>query len=115
MQGNAPLPWLPLTRALLRPPVGELSEVEAAEKWGYRRPRFLADAIAQHEQFKSLLEDADVQVDMLEAAPDELVDSCYACDPALVAPHGVLILRPAKETRLAEAELMERSAHAMGK
>jgi N-dimethylarginine dimethylaminohydrolase len=114
LQGNAPLPWLPLTRALLRPPVGELTESEAVSEWGYRRPRILADALAQHEQFKTLLEDSNVQVDMLEAAPGELVDSCYACDPALVAPSGLLILRPAKAARLPEADLMERSAQAMG-
>ena len=114
MQDNAPLPWLPLTRALLRPPVGELTESKAVSEWGYRRPRLLADALAQHQQFKSLLEAADVQVDMLEAAPSELVDSCYACDPALVAPGGLLILRPAKGARLAEIDLMLRSAHELG-
>jgi N-dimethylarginine dimethylaminohydrolase len=103
-----------LKRALLRPPVGDLSDPANAEKWGYRRPRELARALTQHQQFKSVLEDAHVQVQLMDTAPDHLVDSCYACDPALVTPRGLIILRLAKEERMAEAELMAHSAHKMG-
>src|SRR5262249_9553672 len=62
-----------------------------------------ARLLREHEELAAVLQSSGAEVVFGDVVPRGL-DSIYTFDPALVTPEGVVILRPGKETRRAEAE-----------
>lgn len=93
-----------LTQVAMRRPGAILTA--SADEWHYAKP-INADALrAQYEAFAELLEAAGVQIRWLaDDATDSLADSVFTYDPSFVIAAGVIILRPGKPARRAEAEL----------
>jgi N-dimethylarginine dimethylaminohydrolase len=101
----------PLRRVLVRPPAP--SALARWREYGWRNEPDAARISAEHEAFRAAI--AAAGVDVVVAEPDpENPDAVYVYDPALVAPHGAVVLRPGKTGRLAEAALIERDLEAAG-
>lgn len=87
----------PLRRALLVAPTLE-GDFAAA---GWRQPD--AELLRrQHESFCELLASLGVEVEVLPAQGDGLVDSCFAYDPVFMTGGGAIVFRMAKDVRRAE-------------
>jgi dimethylargininase len=98
-----------LRRVLLRRPGATVRWRE----YGWRSEPNAKTIVAEHEAFASLLEEAGAEV--IVAEPDDRnPDAVYVYDPALVANDGAVLLRPGKEGRRAEPELMEDALRAAG-
>jgi dimethylargininase len=92
-----------VTRILVRPPVTE--DVPSWETLGWRAapdPARLAD---EHARFRVALASAGADVIEARGEPGNL-DSIYVYDPALVTPHGAILLRPGKAGRRGEPEAL---------
>jgi dimethylargininase len=93
-----------LRRVLVRAP-----EAEAATAWreyGWRAEPDAGKLAAEHEAFCRLLADAGAEVVVGGSPQPGNPDAIYVYDPALVAAHGAILLRPGKEGRLGEPDAM---------
>jgi dimethylargininase len=94
----------PLQRVLVRPPAP--GSWAAWKSYGWRSEPDPARLEEEHEAFRALLEEAGAEV-VVAATPHALdPDAIYAYDPALVTDDGALLLRPGKEGRRGEVEVM---------
>jgi len=93
-----------LRRVLVRPPAA--GGWAAWKSYGWRSEPDPVRLEEEHEAFRGVLEEAGVEV-VVAATPHALdPDAIYAYDPALVADDGALLLRPGKEGRRGEVEVM---------
>jgi N-dimethylarginine dimethylaminohydrolase len=98
-------------RILVRPPAPE--DVGSWQRLGWRAAPDLDGLEREHEAFRALLVDAGVELVEARGEPGNL-DSLYVYDPALIAPRGVILLRPGKEGRLGEPEALRPTLEAAG-
>jgi dimethylargininase len=93
-----------LRRVLVRPPAP--GSWAAWKPYGWRGEPHPARREEEHEAFRALLADAGVEV-IVAATPHSLdPDAIYVYDPALVTDDGAGMLRPGKEGRRGEVEVM---------
>jgi dimethylargininase len=93
-----------LQRVLVRPPAP--GSWAAWKPYGWREEPDPARMEEEHEAFRALLGDAGVEV-IVAATPHSLdPDAIYVYDPALVTDDGAVMLRPGKEGRRGEVEVM---------
>jgi dimethylargininase len=93
-----------LRRVLVRPPAP--GSWAAWKPYGWREEPDPACMEEEHEAFRTLLGDAGVEV-IVAATPHSLdPDAIYVYDPALVTDDGAVMLRPGKEGRRGEVEVM---------
>jgi dimethylargininase len=94
----------PLRRVLVRPPAP--GSWAAWKPYGWRGEPDPARMEAEHEAFRALLADAGADV-FVAATPHPLdPDAIYVYDPALVTDEGAVMLRPGKEGRRGEVDVM---------
>jgi dimethylargininase len=92
----------PLRRVVVRAPSPE--SVAAWQAFGWRSEPD-ADRIAEeHEAFRAILEDAGAEVVLAQTPVPLSPDSIYVFDPALMTPHGAVLLRPGKDGRRVEVD-----------
>ncbi len=104
--------WAPLRRVYVRAPRPEDADAWATYGWhGLPDP---AAAAAEHAAFRDLLTEAGAEVVLGSAPVHGDPDHIYAYDPVLVTDDGVIVLRPGKEGRRAEAEASEADLTATG-
>jgi dimethylargininase len=93
-----------LRRVLVRPPVP--SSWAAWKAYGWRAEPDPVRMGEEHEAFRTLLAEAGAEV-VVAATPQALdPDAIYVYDPALVSDRGALLLRPGKEGRRGEVEVL---------
>jgi dimethylargininase len=93
-----------LRRVLVRPPAP--GSWAAWKPYGWREEPDPARMEEEHEAFRALLGDAGVEV-IVAATPHSMdPDAIYVYDPALVTDDGAVMLRPGKEGRRGEVEVM---------
>jgi dimethylargininase len=93
-----------LRRVLVRPPAA--GAWAAWKSYGWRSEPDPVRLEEEHEEFRAVLEEAGAEV-VVAATPHALdPDAIYAYDPALVTDEGALLLRPGKEGRRGEVEVM---------
>jgi dimethylargininase len=93
-----------LRRVLVRPPAP--GSWAAWKSYGWRGEPDPAGLEEEHWAFRALLEDAGAEV-VVAGTPHALdPDAIYAYDPALVADEGAIMLRPGKEGRRGEVDVM---------
>src|SRR6186713_2985507 len=88
-----------LERVLVRPPLPE--DGARWREYGWHSAPDHAAAAAEHEAFRSLLEDAGAEVVVSSHDPGN-PDAIYVYDPVLVGSEGAVLLRPGKEGRRGE-------------
>ena len=96
----------PLQRVLVRPPLAE--DVGHWREYGWRSAPDHAAAVAEHEHFRSLLEDAGAEVVVSHHDPGN-PDAIYVYDPVLVGAAGAVLLRPGKDGRRTEPDAIASS------
>ena len=101
--------YSPLKKALVRQPSAMSSSVEAWAGEGYASPRDPVRALEEHAGFVDALRREGVEVTVLPPEPLEQMDGCYACDPALPTPVGVICCRMGKSGRRGEEAVLERA------
>ena len=101
-QGCSPLPWLSLRKVVLCSPRGALNSADECARWGYPDGRNLQQAQVEHDAFSAHLQAQGVEIIRHEPSLDDAVDACFVCDPALMTPKGLIVLRMGKETRQGE-------------
>ena len=89
-----------LRRVLVRAPKPE--DVFAWKAYGWRAEPDFGRLEAEHEAFRALLAEAGAEVVLAETP----LPACPDADPALVGPHGAILLRPGKEGRRIEVDAM---------
>jgi dimethylargininase len=102
----------PLRRVLVVAP-----RPEEAARWreaGWRAAPDPVRLAAEHEAFRAELEAAGVDVIVDRTSVESGLDGVYPYDPALVVHSGALLLRPGKESRLAEVEPLGRALDRTG-
>ena len=99
----------PLRRVLVRRPGG----VERWREYGWRAAPDPARLIEEHEAFVAVLEGAGVEVVVGEPL-DSALDAIYVHDPAAVTNRGAVLLRPGKELRQVEVDVIERDFREAG-
>ena len=104
----------PLKRALVRQPSDASVSVEAWRTEGYAAPRDASKAREEHAAFVETLRGEGVEVVVLPPDPAEQMDGCYACDPALPTPVGVIRCRMGKPGRRGEEAILEEALQEMG-
>jgi dimethylargininase len=93
-----------LRRVLVRPPAP--GSWAARKPYGWREEPDPAPMEEEHQAFRARLADAGVEV-IVAATPHSLdPDAIYVYDPALVTDDGAVMLRPGKEGRRGEVEVM---------
>jgi N-dimethylarginine dimethylaminohydrolase len=110
--GGQSMSW-PLRRVLVRQPA-EASSPDEFVAFGYPQPIDQGRTVAEHRDFRALLEDAGIEV--IAAAPDEpgLLDAIFAYDPSLTTDAGAILLRPGKELRIPEVAAAEATYRELG-
>jgi dimethylargininase len=101
-----------LRRVLVRAP-----RAEDCARWrdfGWRGEPDPAVLAAEHEAFAAELAGFGAEVVFAEEPLPGALDSIYACDPALVADAGAILLRPGKELRRGEPEALGRDLERAG-
>src|SRR6187455_1311513 len=99
-----------LERVLVRPPLPE--DGPRWREYGWHAAPDHAAAAAEHEAFRSLLEDAGAEVVVSSHDPGN-PDAIYVYDPVLVGSQGAVLLRPGKKRRRGEpSAIAEALAHA---
>jgi N-dimethylarginine dimethylaminohydrolase len=88
-----------LRRVLVRSPLAE--DAAHWRAYGWRSAPDHAAAVAEHEAFCGLLEDAGAEVVVSRHDPGN-PDAIYTYDPVLVGRDGAVLLRPGKEARRTE-------------
>jgi dimethylargininase len=94
----------PLRRVLVRPPTPEA--VVAWRAFGWRGEPDPSEIAAEHEAFCELLAADGAEVVVARTPIPMSPDAIYVFDPALVTDDGALLLRPGKEGRRAEVDVM---------
>jgi len=93
-----------LRRVLVRPPAP--GSWAAWKAYGWRAEPDFTRMEEEHEAFRALLEDAGAEV-VVAATPHVLdPDAIYVYDPAIVSAQGGVLLRPGKEGRRGEVEVL---------
>ena len=100
-----------LKRVLVRPPLPE--DVERWREYGWRAAPDHAEALAEHEALRGLLEEAGAEVVVSRHDPGN-PDAIYVYDPVLVGAAGAVLLRPGKEGRRGEPAAMVPTLEAAG-
>ena len=93
--------WGTLERVLVRPPLPE--DGAAWREYGWQSAPDPAAAVAEHEAFCGLLEEAGAEVVVSRHAAGN-PDAIYTYDPTLVGAQGAVLLRPGKEGRRSEPD-----------
>jgi N-dimethylarginine dimethylaminohydrolase len=93
-----------LRRVLVRPPAA--GSWAAWKSYGWRAEPNPAGLEKEHEAFRALLEDAGAEVVVAETPHGLDPDAIYTYDPALVGDDGAIMLRPGKEGRRGEVDVM---------
>jgi dimethylargininase len=93
-----------LRRVLVRAPRPEDCRVWRA--YGWRGEPDAARAAEEHEAFRALLDEAGAEAVLAETPHGPDPDAIYVYDPALVADAGAVLLRPGKEGRRGEVDVM---------
>jgi dimethylargininase len=93
-----------LRRVLVRPPVP--GSWAAWKSYGWRAEPDPGRMEDEHAAFRELLADAGAEVVVAETPQGLDPDAIYVYDPALVAEQGALLLRPGKEGRRGEVEVL---------
>jgi len=91
------------THAITRPPAASYADGITTSGLG---PPDLELALRQHAAYVRALRDCDLEVTVLEPAPD-FPDACFVEDSALLTPAGAIVTRPGAESRRGEAALIE--------
>jgi N-dimethylarginine dimethylaminohydrolase len=94
----------PLRRVLVRRP--RVEELPRWREYGWRAEPNARAIAAEHEAFCGELADAGADVVEADAPVAGDPDAIYACDPALVANSGAILLRPGKSGRRGEPEAL---------
>jgi N-dimethylarginine dimethylaminohydrolase len=71
---------------------------------GFQHAPDFAEARTQHETLCRLLTEAGAEVVHLPAAPSLTLDAVYAHDASLATDHGLVLMNPAKQNRVPEAQ-----------
>lgn len=100
----------PLRRVLVRRPGSSLRWRE----YGWRAAPDETRLAAEHEAFCALLDESGAEVIVGTPPPDGNPDAVYVYDPALVGERGAVLLRPGKEGRLGEPDLIAADLAAAG-
>ena len=100
-----------LQRVLVRPPLAE--DAASWREYGWRAAPDHAAAVAEHEAFCGLLEEADAEVVVSRHDPGN-PDAIYTYDPLLVGREGAVLLRPGKEARRTEPTALAPALEAAG-
>jgi dimethylargininase len=98
-----------LRRVLVRPPGG----LDRWREYGWHAEPDPDKIAAEHEAFRAELEAAGAEVVVADPIEDN-PDAVYVYDPAIVAERGAVLLRPGKEGRRGEVDVMERELEAAG-
>jgi dimethylargininase len=93
-----------LRRVLVRPPVS--GSWAAWKAYGWRAEPDPARMEDEHAAFRELITDAGAEVVLAETPQGIDPDAIYVYDPALVTDQGALLLRPGKEGRRGEVEVL---------
>jgi dimethylargininase len=93
-----------LRRVLVRAPRAD--DLAGWEACGWRGRPDPAGIAREHEAFCALLESAGAELVFADSRADGDLDAIYTYDPALVADAGAILLRPGKQIRRMEVELM---------
>ena len=93
--------WADLRRVLVRRPLAD--DAAAWQAYGWRAAPDVAAAMAEHEAFCALLEEAGAEVVVSDHDPGN-PDAIYTYDPTLVGRDGAVLLLPGKEGRRREPE-----------
>ena len=93
-----------LRRVLVRPPAP--GSWAAWKAYGWRSEPDSGRLEEEHDAFRELLADADAEVVVAGTPQGADPDSIYVYDPALVGNDGALMLRPGKEGRRGEVDVM---------
>jgi dimethylargininase len=101
-----------LRRVLVRAPRAE--DCARWREFGWRAEPDPARIAAEHEAFTAELADFGAEVVFAEEPLPGALDAIYACDPALVADAGAILLRPGKELRRVEPEVLGRDLERAG-
>ena len=94
----------PLRRVLLRPP--QAGALRFWREYGWRAEPEAAGIAGEHEALCELLAGAGAEVVLAEAPVKDDPDAIYVYDPALIADHGAVLLRPGKAGRRGEPEAL---------
>jgi dimethylargininase len=100
----------PLGRVFVRPPG---TDVSRWQEYGWRSEPDPAAIAAEHEAFRSALEESGAEVVVGTATTDN-PDAIYVFDPALVTDSGAILLRPGKELRRDEVNTIGEDLRAHG-
>jgi dimethylargininase len=93
-----------LRRVLVRAPRAEDAALWRAYGWRAEPdPERMAE---EHEAFRALLAEAGAEVVLAETPHGADPDAIYVYDPAIVSERGAVLLRPGKEGRRGEVEVM---------
>jgi dimethylargininase len=93
-----------LRRVLVRPPAP--GSWAAWKAYGWRSEPDAVRLEEEHEAFRGLLAESGAEVVLAGTPQGADPDSIYVYDPALVGDDGALMLRPGKEGRRAEVDVM---------
>jgi len=96
----------------VRPPVA--ADLGAWDVYGWRAEPDLARADDEHAAFRAELERAGATVEMGSARVPGDPDAIYAYDPVLLTDAGAILLRPGKERRRAEPDVVATDLTAVG-
>ena len=94
----------PLRRVLVRAPAPETCF--AWRSYGWHREPDPVRLAEEHEAFRAELEEAGAEVVIAEGSVAADPDAIYVHDPALLANDGALLLRPGKEGRRVEVDVI---------
>ena len=93
-----------LRRVLVRAPRAEDAALWRA--FGWRAEPDSARLAEEHEAFRAILAEAGAEVVLAETPLGADPDAVYVYDPALVADDGAILLRPGKDGRRGEVDVM---------
>ncbi len=77
--------------------------VAMSRELGFPHPPNFEVALAQHRNLRKILSKGAVEVFDLPASPDLSLDAAYAHDASLPTDYGLILMRPGKPNRVAEA------------
>ncbi len=100
-----------LARVLVRRPLA--ADAPMWQRFGWHAPPDVGAALAEHEAFCALLEQAGAEVVVSEHDPGN-PDAIYTYDPTLVGVEGAVLLSPGKPERRAEPEATAVALEAAG-
>lgn len=102
----------PLRRVLVRPPTAD--GCASWEAFAWRSEPDAAAIVAEHEAFRTLLEEAGAEVVVAATPLPSATDAIYTYDPVLVGSEGAVLLRPGKARRRAEPRALRPELEAAG-